>query len=258
MSVASEVRPKRERERRKKARRRSRATPHKPFSEHSARSESIAARSRRLLGQAPRPVAGIVLAAGASTRMGKNKMFLELDGESILKRTAGRALASGLDPVIVVLGHEAERARAELTSLPVFPVINPDYPHGINTSLKAGVAAVSADCAAVVVLLADMPFITDRMIALLVERYRESGARLVVSDYEGVHAPPHLYDRSLLAELGAMEGERCGKQVIRRHRDEAVEIGWPAAALTDIDRPEDWERIRAELGASGEPCAAIS
>jgi molybdenum cofactor cytidylyltransferase len=203
-------------------------------------------------------VAGIVLAAGASTRMGKNKMLLELDGESILRRTAGRALAAGLDPVIVVLGHEAERARAELSGLRICAVINPDYPRGINTSLKAGVAAVPGDCAAVVVLLADMPFVTDRMIAELVERYRESGARLVVSDYEGVHAPPHLYDRSLLPELGAMEGEGCGKQVVRRHRDEAAAVGRPAAALTDIDRPQDWERIRAELGASGEPCAAIS
>ena len=203
-------------------------------------------------------VAGIVLAAGASTRMGRNKMFLELGGESILSRMAKRALDSGLDPVVVVLGHEAERARAELSGLRIVPVINPDYPRGINSSLKAGIAAVPADCAAIVVLLADMPFVTDRMIALLVERYRESGAPLVVSDYEGVNAPPNLYDRSLLLELGAMEGEGCGKQVVRKHSDEAVAVVWPAAALSDIDRPEDWDRIRAELAASGEPCAAIS
>jgi molybdenum cofactor cytidylyltransferase len=199
-------------------------------------------------------VAGIVLAAGASTRMGTNKMFLEIGGESILRRTAGRALAADLDPVIVVLGHEAERARSELSGLRVCPVVNPDYARGINTSLKAGVAAVPEDCAAVVVLLADMPFVTDRMIARMVELYRESGAPLVVSDYAGVHAPPHLYDRSLKAELGAMEGEGCGKQVVRRHLSEAAAAAWPAAALTDIDRPEDWERIRA----SGEPCGATS
>jgi molybdenum cofactor cytidylyltransferase len=192
-------------------------------------------------------VAGILLAAGPSTRMGSNKMFLELDGETILSRAAGTAVASGLDPVIVVLGHEAERARALLSGLPVSTVINPDYPRGINTSLRAGVAEVPDDCGAVVVLLADMPFVTDRMIAALVGRYRESGARLVVSDYEGVNAPPHLYDRSLLPELGATEGEGCGKHVVRKHRDEAVAVGWPAAALTDIDRPGDWERIRAGL-----------
>jgi molybdenum cofactor cytidylyltransferase len=175
-------------------------------------------------------------------------MFLELDGELILTRAAKRAVASGLDPVIVVLGHEAERARAALSGVPILPVVNPDYARGINASLKAGVAAVPGDCSAVVVLLADMPFVTDGMIARLVERYRESGAPLVVSDYEGVNAPPHLYDRSLLSELGASEGEGCGKHVVRKHRDEAATVGWPAAALTDIDRPEDWEKIQAGLG----------
>ncbi len=192
-------------------------------------------------------VAGVLLAAGASTRMGSNKLFLELDGESLLRRATKRAVAAGLEPVIVVLGHEAERARQELSGLPVRTTLNPDYARGINTSLKAGVVALPEAARAAVVLLADMPFVTDRMIAALVERYRESSAPLVVSDYAGVHAPPMLYHRSLFAELEAMEGEGCGKQVVRRHRSEAVAVSWPASALTDVDRPEDYERIRAEL-----------
>jgi molybdenum cofactor cytidylyltransferase len=99
------------------------------------------------------------------------------------------------------------------------------------------------------VVLADMPFVTARMIETLVERYRETTAPLVVSDYAGVNAPPIVYDRSLFAELGAMEGEGCGKQVVKKHRSEAVAVPWPAEALADVDVPEDYERVKAALAA---------
>jgi molybdenum cofactor cytidylyltransferase len=191
----------------------------------------------------------VILAAGVSNRMGRNKMLLDLDGESILRRAVARAVAAGLDPVVVVLGHDADRARSELADLPCEPVVNPDYARGVNVSLRAGIAAVPARARAAVVVLADMPFVTARMIETLVERYRETTAPLVVSDYAGVNAPPILYDRSLFAELGAMEGEGCGKQVVKKHRSEAVAVPWPAEALADVDVPEDYERVKAGLAA---------
>ena len=195
------------------------------------------------------PVAGIVLAAGASTRMGRNKLFFRLEGETILRRAAGRATATGLDPVILVLGYEADRARQEVAGLSCRTVVNPDYERGINLSLRTGIAALPAETRAVVVMLADMPFVTTSMLATLVERYRSSRAPLVISDYAGVNAPPMLYDRSLFPELQAMEGEGCGRQVIRRHRRDAVAVPWPAAALTDLDVPDDYERVKAQLAA---------
>lgn len=190
----------------------------------------------------------MVLAAGVSNRMGRNKLLLEIEGESLLRRAVGRAIAAGLDPVVVVLGHEADRAREELSGLICRPVVNPEYARGVNASLSAGIAALPAGIAAAVVMLADMPFVTADMIGTLVRRFRETTAPLVVSDYEGVNAPPILYDRSLFAELGAMEGEGCGKQVVKRHRGEAVSVPWPGGALSDVDVPEDYERLRS--GAS--------
>ena len=203
-------------------------------------------------------VAGVVLAAGPSTRMGQNKLFLRLDGETVLARTVRRAAAAGLDPVVVVLGHEAERARAELDGFPCLPVVNPDHARGLNASARAGIAAVPVACCAAVVLLADMPFVTDRMIRTLVERYRDSDTPLVISEYGDVQAPPTLYDRSLFAEIGAAEGEGCGKRAVRRHRAEAVAVSWPAAALADLDRPEDYERVKAQLENEKASCAATS
>ena len=203
-------------------------------------------------------VAGILLAAGPSTRMGANKLLLKLDGETVLSRAARRAIAAGLDPLIVVLGHEGERTAGALDGIPCRTVVNPEYARGLNSSARAGILAVPESARAAVVLLADMPFVTDRMIATLVERYRESAAPLVISEYGGVQAPPTLYDRSLFAEIGAAEGEGCGKRAVRRHRAEAAVVGWPAAALADLDRPEDYERVRAEVEAGKTPCAATS
>ena len=72
----------------------------------------------------------------------------------------------------------------------------------------------------------------------------------MVSDYGGVNAPPMLYDQSLFAELSSMEGEGCGKQVVKRHRGEAIVVPWPQDALADLDVPEDYDRVRALAGAA--------
>jgi molybdenum cofactor cytidylyltransferase len=191
------------------------------------------------------PVAGVVLAAGASRRFGRNKLLLSLGGESLVRRAAKAALEAGLSPVIVVLGHEADVIGPELSGLPVRGVINAAYARGMNTSLEAGIAAVGSEAAAAVVLLADMPHVTADMLARLVAEHRRTAAPLVASDYEGVHAPPTLYARAIFPELGGPEGDGCGKRVVRRHEAETVRVRWPAAALSDVDREEDWERVCA-------------
>jgi molybdenum cofactor cytidylyltransferase len=195
------------------------------------------------------PVAAIVLAAGGSARMGRNKLLFLLSGETVLRRAVRRAIAAGFDPVIVVLGHEADRAQGELDGLGCQTVVNPDWEQGINHSLRTGLAALPAETTAAVVMLADMPLVTTEMLRTLVERWRDGAAPLVISDYEGVNAPPMLYGRALFPELLAMEGEGCGKQVVRRHREEAAVVAWPAAALADLDLPEDYERVQAWVEA---------
>ncbi len=212
-------------------------------------------------GAAPR-VAGIVLAAGSSTRMGSNKLLLELDGEPVVRRAARTASAAGLDPVVVVTGHEHEAVTARLHGLGVSSVNNTEHAKGTHTSVAAGVSALSAstpggsapggsapgdDCKAAVVILADMPFVTAAMLREVVTLYRRSRPLLVVSRYGGdLTAPPILYDRSLFGELAAMDS-RCGRAVVRRHLDEAVMADWPAEASRDLDRPADYERAREAL-----------
>jgi molybdenum cofactor cytidylyltransferase len=194
-------------------------------------------------------VAGILLAAGTSSRMGSNKLLFDLAGESVLRGAARRALAGGLAPLLVVLGHEAERARQELAGLPCAVVINPHYEQGITSSLHAGIAALPPHVAAAMVLLADMPFVSAPMIAAMAARYRAVSAPLVISDFGGVTAPPMIYTRPLFSELLAMTGASCGRQIVKRHRHEAEVLAWPAAALADLDVPADLVRLNGGAGA---------
>lgn len=185
-------------------------------------------------------VAAAVLAAGASTRMGRNKLLLELNGETVVRRAARTALAAGLEPVVVVTGHAREAVERQLRGLGCRSVFNREHPAGTHTSVAAGIGAVGPDCEAAVVILADMPFVTPAMLRSLVDRYRESRPPLVASRYGGsVNAPPILYDRSLFGELRRLDA-RCGRGVVRRHLRRAIEVEWPAEAGRDLDRPDDY------------------
>jgi molybdenum cofactor cytidylyltransferase len=192
-------------------------------------------------------VAAVVLAAGSSSRMGRNKLLLDLGGETMVRRAVRAAIGGGVDEVVVVLGHDEQLVRAELAGLPCTPVVNPDHAEGAGTSVRTGVRQVAAVADALVVVLADMPYVTAEMIATLVARYRETRAPLVASHYGAVQAPPTLYDRALFEELLSIPGERCAKQVVRRHEQEAAVVSWPESALRDVDVPADYEGVRGDL-----------
>jgi molybdenum cofactor cytidylyltransferase len=194
-------------------------------------------------------IAGILLAAGSATRMGQNKLLLELGGEPLVRRVARRAVEAGLDPVLVVVGHEADRVRKALAGVPCRFVPSPEWSLGQSASLSAGVAAVPPEAAAAVVLLGDMPFVEVETVRAIVARWREAGAPVVSARYGSVPAPPTLYDRTVLNELRGGEGEGRGREVVRRHREHAAWVDRPAAALADVDVPEDFERARAAAGA---------
>jgi len=201
---------------------------------------------------AAEPVAGVVLAAGASTRMGSNKLLLPLDGESVVRRATRIAIEARLDPVIVVLGHDAERVREQLAELDCVSVVNPDHARGAGTSLRAGATrADQTGAQALVLMLSDMPFVTTAMVATLAARWRETGAPLVVSHYGGVQAPPALFDRRLFAELMGSDDLRGAKPVIQRHQADALVVEWPGSALQDLDVATDYEQVCARLAESG-------
>ena len=192
----------------------------------------------------PFRIGAVVLAAGASRRMGpgRNKMLLELEGEPLARRAARRALAAGLTPVVVVLGHEADRVRETLGGLACDCVVNPDFAGPTSGSLHAGLRRLGAVDAAVV-LLGDMVRVSEEMLARLAAVGRDDDAPLVVSRYGDVTAPPLLFRDTLFPELLAWTGEGCGKTVVQRHRERATFLDWPADRLADVDTPDDFQRL---------------
>jgi molybdenum cofactor cytidylyltransferase len=192
-------------------------------------------------------VAGIVLAAGASRRMGAsiNKLLLEIDGEPMVRRVVRRAIDAGLDPVIVVLGYQPGRIRESLDGLECTFVENPDYSGPTSGSLHAGLRALDKSISAAVVMLGDMVHVTTAMVRALLDGLG-GDSRLAVSRYgvDEVLAPPLLFRRELWPELLAWSGEGCGKAVVMSHFDEAVMLDWPEDSLRDIDTPADYEDVR--------------
>ena len=181
--------------------------------------------------------------------MGRNKLLLELHGESVLQRAVKSAAAAELDPIIVVLGHEREQAEKEFADLSCVLAYNAEHEAGTHISIRVGIEQVPERAAAVVVMLADMPLVTAEMLRELVRCYRRGEARLVVSRYGGeINAPPTLYDRALFPELRVMT-RRCAKEVIQRHRETALHVDWPESALADLDRIEDYEQVVSRLAA---------
>ena len=134
-------------------------------------------------------IAGVVLAAGTSSRMGRNKLALPLGGKPMVRHVVEAALASGLERVLVVTGHEAEVTEGLLADLPVGFVRNPDYAGGISTSLRAGIAAVPQYCAGAMVLLGDMPGIDAGLIDSTIAAFNPpSGRGICVASWQGTPA----------------------------------------------------------------------
>lgn len=207
----------------------------------------MAAREGAPRGTSTTHVAGVILAAGASTRMGSsvNKLLLEVEGEPMVRRIARRATDAGLSPLVVVLGHDPDRVRTALQGIACTFVENVAFTGPTSGSLHAGLRALDASVPAAVVLLGDMVRVTTSMIEALLAAAATSDAPLVVSRYgdERVLAPPLLFRRALWAELLAWHGEGCGKAVVNAHRADASMVDWPAESLRDIDTPADYASL---------------
>jgi molybdenum cofactor cytidylyltransferase len=190
------------------------------------------------------PIAGVVLAAGRSTRMGVNKLLLPFEGEHLVRRAVRVAIEGGLDPVLVVLGHDAAHVATALAGLPCLVVLNTRHALGLDTSLDAGLAAVHPDASAAMVLVADMPRVTPQMVRALVRRRHDARAAIVASRYGDVTAPPVLYDRALFGELRGATGDGRGREVLARHAAKVRFVEWPASDGQDVDAFADLEPTR--------------
>jgi molybdenum cofactor cytidylyltransferase len=195
-------------------------------------------------------VAGLVLAAGRSTRMGgPNKLLEEINGRPLVRIATEHVLASRAKPVIVVTGHQKERVERALSGLPVTFVHNPDFAEGLSTSLKAGIAAVPAETDGAIVCLGDMPQVSATLIDRLIAAFEpERGALVVIPTIAGKRGNPVLWSRRFFPDLTAVEGDVGARHLIGGYAEAVAEVPVEdAAALTDVDTPEALIAVRAAM-----------
>lgn len=193
-------------------------------------------------------IAGIILAAGISLRMGRPKQLLDWGGRPLVRAIVETALAARLDEVIVVTGSAGGAVAAALADLPVRIAPNPLAASGQSTSLRAGIAALSPGVAAAVILLGDQPFVTAPIIEALVRVWRDERAPIVAPVFAGTRGNPVLFDRSVFAELLAIEGDQGARGVIARNPARVRFVHFDDdRPLLDIDTPEAYAYARALL-----------
>lgn len=201
-----------------------------------------------------RRIAAVILAAGASTRFGQSKQLLDWEGVPLLAHVADVALAAGLDPVIVVLGCQARAARAALGQRPVQTVMNWRWEMGMSTAVQVGLAVLPPEAQAALFLQCDQPLVTPALLQALATRFEETNAPIVRPTHAGQPGTPVLFARRLFPELAAVTGDEGGRSLVARHPEDVatVEIVDPDA-LTDIDTPADYERLRKLISGQDVP-----
>jgi molybdenum cofactor cytidylyltransferase len=219
-------------------------------------------------GEAPRAgtrlprVAGVVLAAGGSLRFGAGvagtgpKQLALFHGETLVRRACLAATRSRLDRVALVVGHEAERVRAQACDLPVEIVENPSWAEGQSTSVRAGLLAVSFGADAALFLPIDQPLLDAAVIDTILDRFRALWAEvgdaapdsILVPAHAGRRGAPVLFGAARFEELLHLEGDSGGRQLVATHPENIIEIELPSAApLEDVDTVEALRRLEAHL-----------
>ncbi len=168
--------------------------------------------------------AGILLAAGASVRMGKTKQLLPLGGGTMLARVLNEVLGSDLDKVILVLGHQVQEIKDALGPILHVPrlkvVENKQYERGISSSIIAGLSAVKDINDHAMILLADMPRISSRLINLLLHNYLDSHLPLGAVTVKNKRSHPVIFSRSLFNELLELRGDVGAKSLFQKYDDQ--------------------------------------
>lgn len=187
----------------------------------------------------------IILAAGASTRMGTPKQLLRYGEQSLIGHVVEAAIASVCHPIIVVLGAYAERIKPEINSEQVHIVENPLLGEEISTSIRVGIEAlnvINKEAKAVVLMVCDQPFISPQLINQLVEVHETTLKPIVASQYANTLGVPALFHSTLFAKLTRLSGTDGARQVIKKYLQKVLAIPFPEG-LFDLDTPDDYEQL---------------
>ena len=196
-------------------------------------------------------VAGILLAAGASRRMGPvNKLMAPITGKPLVRYAAEALVAASLSPVIIVIGYEADKVAAAFDGLPVKLVFNPNYASGQGSSVAAGIEALDNDISDVLIGLGDMPFLPLSLFEMLIGAHINNDGHMrsiTLPTVEGRRGNPVLWGKAFFPELAALKGDHGGRQLFIEHAaaQNLVACDHPGV-LRDVDTADELAAIISE------------
>ncbi len=192
------------------------------------------------------PVGAIVLAAGASTRMGQQKLLLPFAGTTVIAHIVRELHAAQVAAVHVVVGHEPDRVRAALSSTRVNIVENPDYTRGMLSSVRSGLASAPSAWTAALIALGDQPLIRAAHAARLLAVHAAEPDRILVPGHDGRRGHPLLLPRRYWDEAAVQHNDTGLRGLLQAHAGEVrvLELGTDDV-LSDMDTPDDYARTLA-------------
>ena len=189
--------------------------------------------------------AGILLAAGESSRYGQAKQLLDYHGQPFVRSVAKAALAGGLSPVVVVVGANATAVESAVQDLPVIIIHNMDWQAGQSSSIRSGIGALTSQTGAAIFLLADQPQVSPILIRALADTHSLDLAAIVAPLVQERRANPVLFDRVTFPDLLSLTGDVGGRAIFSKHP--VTYLPWhDETLLLDVDTPDDYRRLMGE------------
>ena len=191
-------------------------------------------------------VALLLLAAGASTRMGRPKQLLPYHGRTLLRHAAETAVATGCTPIVLVTGALHDALVGEVNDLPIQAVHNPEWQSGMASSIRTGLAAVAlARPVAVLIMLTDQPLVTPELLKQLLVRQQQTQAPIVAAAYGDTVGVPAVFDQAMIPQLLQLQGHQGANRLIASLGPAVVRVPFPAGLL-DVDTPEEYAALLAQ------------
>lgn len=196
--------------------------------------------------QATENIAIVLLAAGASTRMGFPKQLLKTGHETLIEKMTAVACSAGGQPVIVVLGAFYEAVAEKLDSYPVTILKNDRWQEGMGSTVACAfdfLRRQHPETAASVIMLCDQPHLNPAVLRRLINQWKSSGKPIVASEYGETYGAPALFDSTLFEALAKLKGEKGAKTIMAVNKENMEFIAFPKGKI-DLDTPENWANYR--------------
>lgn len=189
----------------------------------------------------------ILLAAGASARLGRPKQLLTYHGQTLLQHSLQTATASQAKPVVVVLGANAETLKNEIQDVGAHAVMNVEWREGMASSIRCGISAIAeieSTAEGVIIMACDQPFVTADLLNELIVIHQKTGKQIVACGYKDTYGPPAFFHQSLFEELLQLKGDTGARSILRQHTDMVEIVPFPQGTF-DVDTEADYEQLKS-------------